>query len=164
MRIEKQRLIVTAAPNSSAEAREGAATVTNAEGGEAVLTIRQAGIPAAYGITLEPASLTFASSGDGLTKTVSVVTQGSVPAALVTSDQAEWLSAEIVEKQLLVTATVNDGGERRGEVTVTNAEGAYWRLRSRRPAIPVSLSNRHSFHSGRRAAAAPAESPPEERN
>lgn len=125
VRIEKQRLIVTAAPNSSAEAREGAATVTNAEGGEAVLTIRQAGIPAAYGITLEPASLTFASSGDGLTKTVSVVTQGSVPAALVTSDQAEWLSAEIVEKQLLVTATVNDGGERRGEVTVTNAEGAF---------------------------------------
>ena len=125
VRIEKQRLIVTAAPNSSAEAREGAATVTNAEGGEAVLTIRQAGSPAAYGITLEPASLTFASSGDGLTKTVSVVTQGSVPAALVTSDQAEWLSAEIVEKQLLVTATVNDGGERRGEVTVTNAEGAF---------------------------------------
>lgn len=125
VRIEKQRLIVTAAPNSSAEAREGAATVTNAEGGEAVLTIRQAGIPAAYGITLEPASLTFASSGDGLTKTVSVVTQGSVPAALVTSDQAEWLSAEIVEKRLLVTATVNDGGERRGEVTVTNAEGAF---------------------------------------
>ena len=125
VRIEKQRLIVTAAPNSSAEAREGAATVTNAEGGEAVLTIRQAGIPAAYGITLEPASLTFASSAAELTKTVSVVTQGSVPAALVTSDQAEWLSAEIVEKRLLVTATVNDGGERRGEVTVTNAEGAF---------------------------------------
>ena len=30
-----------------------------------------------------------------------------------------------MEKQLLVTATVNDGGERRGEVTVTNAEGAF---------------------------------------
>lgn len=125
VRIEKQRLIVTAAPNSSAEVREGAATVTNAEGGEAVLTIRQAGIPSAYGITLEPASLTFASSGDGLNKTVSIVTQGSAPAVSVTPDQAEWLSAEVAEKRLLVTATVNDGGERRGEVTVTNAEGAF---------------------------------------
>lgn len=149
VRIEKQRLIVTAAPNSSAEAREGAATVTNAEGGEAVLTIRQAGIPAAYGITLEPASLTFASSGDGLTKTVSVVTQGSVPAALVTSDQAAWLSAAVTGTALEVTAAPWSGsGVRSGTVTVRSAEESEATVAVSQQGTPITdLSGTWQWHS-----------------
>lgn len=123
-RMNGNKVVVEAAPNTAAARREGCVTVTNAQGGSAVLAIGQAGMPETFDIVLDPASLTFAASGDGLTKTVTVATQGTGITTETTADCAEWLAAAAEGNRITVTAAINYGGERSGRITVRNTEGA----------------------------------------
>ena len=86
--------------------------------------VGQAGMPETFDIVLDPASLTFAASGDGLTKTVTVATQGTGITTETTADCAEWLAAAAEGNRITVTAAINYGGERSGRITVRNTEGA----------------------------------------
>lgn len=123
--IEDNTTVVTVIvqPNTTDSQRSGKVTVTNAQGKSATLTIVQDAPRGDYPVTLDPAQLTFAAAGTELTKTVSVTTSGTGATAQVGDSYREWLDAALEGSTLTVTVTANPGAERKGTITVSNAEG-----------------------------------------
>lgn len=134
--LDGSTLTVTVTPNTGSE-RKGNVTLSNAEGGSAILNVTQKSADD-YSITLDPASLTFASDGTELTKTASVTTNGTGLYADVDDDDAQWLNASVTGNVLSVTVTPNTGyGTRTGSVSVHNAEGEDATLRVTQAGLPA---------------------------
>jgi hypothetical protein len=71
-----------------------------------------------YSIAMEEEQLSFAATGNYLTKDISAITKSR---SITATTDAEWItSLDIVEKTVSVTVAENDGDERSAKVTVGN--------------------------------------------
>lgn len=123
---EKELFNVAVKSNNETET-ERKATITVKAGDATPVTVsvtqRMKADETDYSITLEPTKLTFAATGNELTKTVAITTKGDGLTATVEGG-ATWFTASIAEKTLTVTVATNTTNTlMEGEVTVTNAQG-----------------------------------------
>lgn len=119
--LDGSTLNVTVTANTMAQ-REGTVTVSNKEGGSAILSVTQTSA-SDYSITLDPTFLSFDAEGTQLTKTSTAITNGTALKAEVDGNAAEWLSASVEGKTVTVTVIPQTGYEKRfGSIFVTNAE------------------------------------------
>lgn len=121
--ISEKTLTVTVTPNETNTLKEGKVVVTNAQGEKATLAVVQAKNPNAYAITLTPSKLTFSATGDNLTMTSTIKTNGTGVIANIDGDETSWIKFIELEGDILsVTVEENTGAERTGTITVYNAE------------------------------------------
>lgn len=133
--LDGSSLTVTVTANTLSE-RKGTVTISNREGGSAVLNVTQTSATD-YSIVLDPASLSFEAQGTELTKTSTIITNGTALAANVSAG-AEWITASVEGNTLTVTVTPQTGYESRlGSVFVTNAESDGATLTVRQAGLPA---------------------------
>lgn len=122
--ISKARLSIEASKNNSAEPRTGTVVLKNTENAEATITVSQVGFAAALEVSTEAVAIE-ANGNEEQPFTVTVTTNLEWDA----TTEAEWLSVEVSENTIVLTAEPsNEFEERTATVNVTPAEEGFAEL------------------------------------